>query len=108
QEKAMLLLEELMADAQPNAEALDNLVKDILKGRADAKANQRSNFSALVDFATYGENSPTRNQVSEAELKAMKPQDLISVIKKMNSFEHEILYFGPSALKQVQSLVDKN
>lgn len=108
QEKAMLLLEELMADAQPNAEALSNLVKDILKGRADAKANQRSNFAALVDFATYGENSPTRHQVSEAELNALKPQDLISVVKKMNSFEHEILYFGPSTLKQVQILVDKN
>lgn len=107
QEKAMLLLEELMADAQPNQEALTNLVNDILKGRADAKANQRSNFAALVDFATYGEQSPTRNIVSESELRALSPQNLIDVIKKMNSFEHEILYFGPSSLAQVRALVDR-
>lgn len=108
QEKAMQLLESILADAQPNQAALDNLVKDILKSRADAKANQRANFNALVDYATYGDNSPTKYQLSEAELKAMKPQDLIAIIKNMTSFQHEILYYGPTQAEDLKKLVDAN
>ena len=108
QEKAMQLLESLLADAQPNAEALENMVNDLLKSRADAKKNQRSNFSALVDYATYGEKSPGKNILSEAELKNLKPADFIDFIKKMNGYPHEILYYGPSTSAQLISLVNKH
>lgn len=108
QEAALKLLEELLADCQPNEEALDNMVSDILKSRADAKANQRANFSALVDYATYGENSPGKNILSEAELKALTPDRLIKVINSMNSFDHKVIYYGPSDLKEVIIMVDNN
>ncbi|MFY8188417.1 MAG: M16 family metallopeptidase [Flavobacterium sp.] len=108
QEKAMQLLESLLADAQPNAEALENMVNDLLKSRADAKKNQRSNFSALVDYATYGEKSPGKNILSEAALKSLKPSDFIDFIKKMNAYPHEILYYGPSTSAQIVSLVNKH
>ena len=108
QEKAIQLLENLLADAQPNVEALENMVSDLLKSRADAKKNQRSNFSALVDFATYGEKSPRKNILSEEELKNLKPADFIDFIKKMHAYPHEILYFGPSTSAQLIGLANKH
>uniref|UniRef100_UPI00404B448E M16 family metallopeptidase n=1 Tax=Flavobacterium sp. TaxID=239 RepID=UPI00404B448E len=107
QEKAVQLLENLLADAQPNEKALDNLVQDILKSRSDAKTNQRANFRALVDYATYGEQSPTTNIVSENELQALKPAHLITVIKKMSSYPHDILYYGPTDAEKITDLINK-
>jgi predicted Zn-dependent peptidase len=107
QEKAIQLLENLLADAQPNEAALDNLVQDILKTRNDAKTNQRANFRALVDYATYGPQSPTTNIVSESALKSLKPEELIAIIKKMNSYPHEILYYGPKDAEKLTNLINK-
>ena len=58
---AMQLFEKLLADAQVNKEAYDNLVGDILKARADAKLNQGQNFSRLMNYAMYGPKSPATN-----------------------------------------------
>jgi len=107
QEAALKLLEEILADCQPNEEALANLVDDILKSRKDAKSNQRANFSALVDYATYGEQSPGKNILSNDELKALKSDDLLSIIKSMNNFEHKVIYYGPSTPEEVRLLVQQ-
>lgn len=107
QEKAVALLETILADVQPNEAALENLIKDILKSRADSKGNQRSNFSALTNYALYGEDSPDKHIMSEAELKAVKAQDLVNVIKKMNSFKHEVLYYGTTDLKNLTTQLNK-
>jgi len=105
QEKALKLLEEILADCQPNEEALANLVDDILKSRTDAKSNQRANFSALVDYATYGENSPGKNILTNEELKALKSEDLLNIIKTMSAYEHQVIYYGPSSPEEVKQLV---
>ena len=96
-EKGLPLLEELLADAQPNKEALDNLVKDILKKREDNKKSRRSVLrGAMVNYGMYGPKSPYTNILSEEELKALTPSELIDIIKSINGFEHRILYYGPA------------
>ncbi len=107
QEQALQLLENLMSDAQVNQKAWDNLVKDILKTRIDAKKNQGSNFSALTSYAIYGGNSPEKNIVTEQELKALNPQILVDLIKEMSAYPHEILYYGPSSMAEVKNMMDK-
>jgi len=64
-EKALQLFETIIADCQPDKEALDNLVKDILKKRSDAKMNQQRVFSTMVAYGMYGKKSPTTNILSE-------------------------------------------
>ncbi len=107
QYKAIELLENLLADAQPNQEAYQNLVKSILKSRVDAKKNQRSNFAALVNYATYGADSPTTRNLSEDELKSIKPEELVQMIKSLTKHEHQVLYYGPSNTKQLAESVQK-
>ncbi|MDD5570894.1 MAG: insulinase family protein, partial [Bacteroidales bacterium] len=94
--KGIQLLEDILADAQPNEEALKNLVSDILKSRANNKLNKGVILQqAMVNYGKYGAKSPYTNIIGETELKSIKPEDLISVIKTLNSYEHHVLYYGP-------------
>lgn len=105
---AMQLFEKLMADAQVNKEAYNNMAGDILKARSDAKLNQGQNFSRLMNFARYGAKSPATNLLTEAELISMDPQALVDRIHNQNSYKHRILYYGPSSSKEILDIIDKN
>ena len=52
--QAIELFEKILADAQPDKTAYDNMVKNILKSRTDAKLNQMQNFIRLLTYAVYG------------------------------------------------------
>jgi predicted Zn-dependent peptidase len=81
-EKALDLFEEMLADVQPNKQALDNLVNDILKVRADDKLSQdKILWEAMYSFAKYGAKSPFTNILSKDELKAVTPDELVAIIK---------------------------
>jgi predicted Zn-dependent peptidase len=104
---AMQLFEKLLADAQANKEAYNNLVGDILKARADAKLNQGQNFSRLMNYAMYGPKSPATNLLTEAELASMNPQELVDRIHNQNNYKHRILYYGPSSSKDLLATIDQ-
>ena len=105
-ERAMELLEERLADAQIDTRVYSNLIADILKKRSDAKLNQSSNFSALQQYAIYGTKSPFTNILSQAELKSMKPIDLIGRTKNLKNIEHTILYYGPLTESQILDVIN--
>ena len=107
-EKAMNLLEERLADAKADKETYDNRVKDILKQRSDAKLNQQMNFSRLTSYAIWGSKSPSTNLLSETELTAMNPEDLVKRTKNLKNLEHTIMYYGPLTEKQITDAINKN
>ncbi len=97
--KAIKLLEDLLSDCQPNEIALGRMIDNILKGRRDAKANQNANFTAVVNYATYGPENPTTNLLSESALKGLKGNDLVKIIRELRNYPHEIIYYGTSQPK---------
>jgi predicted Zn-dependent peptidase len=107
-DKALAIMEERLADSKADAEAYNNLVVDILKSRANAKLNQSSNFSALRNYAMWGAKSPSTNILSEAELKALNPDDLVNITKNLKNFEHTIMYYGPLAEAQITEALNKS
>ena len=106
-EKAITLVENLLSDPKADPKALENLIDDILKSRNDSKANQRSNFSALVSYGTYGENSPYKYMLSEEELRNIKAEELIEIIKDINTYEHTILCYSPENPNAVKAKIEK-
>ena len=104
-DRAIELLEKVIADAQPNQVAYDNLVADVLKSRANNKANQNSNFNMLRQYGLYGPNNPAKNILSEKELKNMKPEDLIEHIAQLPTLEHRVLYYGPMTMDEVKAVI---
>ncbi|GHV64715.1 zinc protease [Bacteroidia bacterium] len=105
--QALELFESLLEDAQPDEAILDNMKTDILKSRVDGKKNQSVNFNRLRRYGRYGKQSPSLNILSEQELKALKPQDLLAKTKSLNTLEHKVLYYGPQSKRELlQNLND--
>lgn len=107
-DKATALFEELLADAQPNPQALKNLAGDILKKRADAKLDKNTIlWNGLWNYAKYGPQSPFTNILSEKELRELKPEELTSLIRSLISYEHRILYYGSIGKTDLEARLGK-
>lgn len=105
-EAGLKLFEEFLSDVQPNKEALDNLVEDILKVRADDKLSQNKIlWNAMYSYGEYGPKSPNTNILSESELKALSPEELVSIIKGITSYKHLVLYYGPEGIEPVTDIL---
>ena len=96
-----------MQNAKPDKQAYDQYVDLILKGRADEKANQKSNFQALLDYGVHGAYNATRNIPSEQQLRKGSPKELTDLIKDLSNHTQTVLYYGPSTLKALSALISK-
>lgn len=105
--EALGLLEHLMQNAKVDKQAYSQYVDLVLKGRADAKTNQRSNYRALTDYGMYGAYNPTRNIPSEQKLRQGAPEELTALMKNLRNHAQTVLYYGPMALKELDKLITK-
>ena len=105
-DRAVTLFESLLKDAQPQPEALQNLIGDVLKSRQDAMLDKKTIlFSGLLNYGLYGKENPFTNLLTTEELKHLAPNDLISLIHDLNNFDHHFLYYGDlSSEKLIQTL----
>ena len=106
-EKAMTLVEEIMAGVQPNDEALQMLVERIIKSRTDSKTNQRAAFRALNTYGIYGEEYVKEVNESDAKLRSYTSKQLVDALHNLFTYKHRVLYYGPLALKDAIAVVNK-
>ena len=106
-EKAMALVEEIMATCQPSDEALQMLVERLIKSRTDRKTNQRAAFSALNSYGIYGEQYIKETTESDAKLRSYTAQQLTDAIHNLFSYKHRVLYYGPLTIQEATAVVNK-
>ena len=89
--------ENLLANANPDQEALNEWVQQTLKSREDAKLNKGTILRvAMNNYAMYGKDNPFTHVLSTDEMKALKADELVNnYIHKLTSYEHKIYYYGP-------------
>ena len=104
---ALNLMEEIMHHAKADKNSWNQFIDLIEKMQTDAKANQKSNFSYLWAYSTYGAYNPTRNAIKTADLRKMDPQELINLLGGLNNMEHTVTYYGPYSEKQLNTLLAK-
>ena len=98
----------LLSAPKADQEALDKLVKDIIKKRADRKKSKRAIlYSGLANYALYGSNNPYTHRLSEDELLSMQAETLIDKLKSLLSYEHTIMYYGPTAFDAISSQLNE-
>lgn len=102
---AVRLLENVLTSAKADKESYDKYVGIVLKARADAKGEQRANFSALTMLGEYGAYNPQLNDMSEKQLRDADPQALLDMLKNLNRYRATVMYFGPSDMKTVDGIV---
>ena len=105
---ALKLFENFLANAKPDQKALDQLIAQTLKNRLDAKKSKQAIGSALVSYAIYGPKNPTTDRLSEAQLKGLKAENMVALIKSICDFKHEVMYYGPSSLKDISKDLNAN
>lgn len=103
-DQAVALTNEIITDCQPNEQALQMLVARILKSRDNMKHNQQRCFSALANYGIYGEDSPTKDQLTEAQLKALTCKQLTDLMHTLFNYKHRVLYYGPESLKSIAAV----
>ena len=105
--QALALLENVMQNAKVDADAWEQYIQLVEKGRADAKLEQRSNFSNLVAYGIYGPYNSNRNILTSEQLRQTNPQELLNLLKNLKQYEHTLLYYGPMTEKELCDAVTK-
>ena len=106
-EKAMTLVEEIMATCQPDDASLQMLVERLIKSRTDNKTNQRAAFRALNTYGVWGEEYIKENTESDAQLRAYTAKQLTDALHGLFQYKHRVLYYGPLSLKEATAAVNK-
>jgi len=97
--KAVALLEDVLANCKPNEKALEDLKGRLLKSRENAKLNKSSILGGLMNYAQYGKDNPFNYGLTNEEIKNMKSSDLIYLLHNLTNYEHTITYFGPKTIE---------
>lgn len=92
-EKALELAFHVIKDAQPNEEALQEMIKGVLQDRKDAKSNQNAISSALRSYGEFGSDL-VKYQLSETDLNGLTAKELIQIAQQVFTYKPEIYYYG--------------
>jgi predicted Zn-dependent peptidase len=107
-ESAMKLFEELVWKAKADEAGLKRYIETVKKSRSDSKANQQTVFGALVSYATYGENNPDKYTLTDQEIDALTPEQMIKAIQRLWSEMHQVVFYGPQTVKELSGLLKKH
>lgn len=103
------LMENLFTQAKADTAIYEEMVNDILKSRKDAKKDKATILnSALKNYAMYGALSPFTDILTEQELRQIKPEDLVNMVKDLKNFKHRFTYYGPATVKSLQQQISKH
>lgn len=94
-ERAIAILEHILNNAIPDQDILNNLVNDIIKERENNTKDKNALKLALNTYAVYGNDNPVKWQLSNKDLKKLKANELVSLIRELKNYPHQILYYGP-------------
>ncbi|MBR4836887.1 MAG: insulinase family protein [Bacteroidales bacterium] len=106
--EALALLEDVMQNAQPDADTYEMAIQMLEKERLDAKFDQYSNFEYLRYYGMYGKYNPYRNMLSVKELRDLCPMELLDLLKNLKNYKHTVLYYGPMTELEMSAAVTAN
>ncbi len=106
--KALEIVEDVILNAVGNEEILAQYKSDLLKSRADTKYNQSSCYSALRTYVTYGPEYIRKTTLTDAQIKAISSDELLSKIKSLLGYEHVVTYYGPAGEDEVKALLESS
>ena len=105
---AMAIVEDLIYNAIPDEDILENLKADMLKERADAKLNQGMCFSALQTYIMLGPDYIKSTTLTDKQISELTSEELLSKIRNLMDCVHEVSYYGPASASEVEALLREN
>ncbi len=99
------IVEDLMLNAVPDEDILQNLKQDELMARQMAKSNQNSCSSALNSFIIYGPEYIKSVTLSNEQLMAVTSEQLLAMVRDVLNKQHTVLYYGPQNESDAKSVI---
>lgn len=105
---AVKLLESLLNDPKPDQGALDKMIASKIKERNDATLNKRAIFWQGLDaYVGYGPVNPFNDVLSNADMRAIKAEELTNIIKSLPKYKHRVYYYGPKTVTEMAAQLKK-
>ena len=104
-EKAVDLLENLIANCQPDERVLAGLKARYMKQRAAAKTNKSNIMQGMAAFAKYGSNNPFNSVLSNDDIQEIHSVELINILQTIFQHKHEIIFYGAKPLEQFTGFI---
>jgi predicted Zn-dependent peptidase len=104
---AVSLFENLLRHCKADTAALAALKDRILKSRANNMVNKQAITEALRNYAIYGASNPYNYVLSNEQIKAVKAEDLLSLLHALSFNKHDVLYYGPEPLVKLTADVSR-
>ncbi|WP_029274797.1 M16 family metallopeptidase [Pedobacter borealis] len=99
-DKAVALLEHLLANCKPTAESLNKLKEKLKKERIDAKISKEALMKGLVSYAVYGAKNPF-SQAGSLQPDQLDAPALVNLLHQLTRYKHLITYYGPESLQTI-------
>ena len=99
------IVEDLMLNAIPDEDILNNLKADELMARQMSKANQNSCSSALNRYIIYGPDYIKSITLSDESVMALTSQELLDMVKDVLGKQHTILFYGPQDEAEAKNVI---
>lgn len=108
-ESGISLMEHIISNAKADEIAYKNYVAGILKSRSNALLNKSAIMNAgLYNYAKYGSVNPNTDILSEKELNAINPADLVKMLAELTTYKHRIFYYGNEKISKLKSILKKH
>lgn len=105
-QEALRLTERWIATAQPDTAIYAQVVSDILKQRADNKANQRYCFYALTRYGSYGPHNSVTDALDAAQMRQLGAAGVLQSLRSLSGVAQHVLYYGPLETTQVSRMIN--
>lgn len=107
-EAGIAMMEDLLANAKADDQALKELVADKAKSREDRKKNKNAVlYDALYKYAQYGPHNPLTDELSNEAMAKVRSAELIDRIHDLTHYPHHIFFYGKMSLGDVGILLRK-
>ena len=104
--EALSIAESLVSGAVPDEDILAELKADLIRGRSDAKMNQRACNSALQNYLMYGPEYVRRTTLDNKAVVGATSEQLLGALRELTGTKYTILYYGPASLEELKSILN--
>lgn len=107
-EKGIKLLKHLLTHAIGDRVSYKKYIKRIAVKRKNAKSNRKTIlWGGMLSEARYGSDNPFKYYLPLKALKKSSPDMLISCLKDLFDYSHEIYYYGPADWKEIAGVINE-
>ncbi|MBP7478019.1 MAG: insulinase family protein [Chitinophagales bacterium] len=95
------LLKEHIATCKPDQKAFEEMVKDLIKQRQNAKTDKGVILRNMTNYAKFGPINPSTNIISEETLKSMNAEGFMRAIHGFAMMPVKIFFYGKKDIRQL-------